>query len=139
LVQSYMPKDAVVPWPTEMLNSRKLPNEKVGFTPETKRHESENFLMPQILGNQENYIHDSIQLLENWGARGIDINMGCPVEKALRHNYGVALMGDSSYAAAVVGMARRSTKLPVSVKLRAADSDVGFEYLYDFVMGLREA
>ena len=139
MVQSYLPLDAVVPWPTEMLNSRKLPNEKVGHTPETKRHDSENFLMPQILGNQENYIFESIKLLENWGASGIDINMGCPVEKALKHNYGVALMGDSKYAAEVVKMARRSTNLPVSVKLRAADSQSGFQYLYDFVMGLREA
>lgn len=139
LLQSYLPAGAVVPWPTEMLNSRKLPNEKVGETPETLRHESENFLMPQILGNNEDFIRDSIQRLEAWGARGIDINMGCPVEKALRHNYGVALMGDAAYAASVVGMARRGTALPVSVKLRAAGTNGDFEYLYNFVTGLREA
>lgn len=139
LVQSYMPLGAIVPWPTEMLNSRRLPNEKVGYTPETLRHVSEPFLMPQILGNQEDFIRESIQILETWGARGIDINMGCPVEKALRHNYGVALMGDPKYASDVVAMARKSTKLPVSVKLRAVGSSEGFSYLHNFVQGLNAA
>lgn len=137
VMQSYLPKNAVVPWPTEMLNSRRLPNEKVGFTNETFRGEDEVFLMPQILGNDEVCIKESIHRLEKWGARGIDINMGCPVQKALKHNYGVALMGDAQYAADVVRMATRSTSLPVSVKLRAAGTDGDFSKLYDFVSGLR--
>jgi tRNA-dihydrouridine synthase len=138
VMQSYLPKNAVVPWPTEMLNSRRLPNEKVGFTAETFRGDQETFLMPQILGNEEGFIKESVQRLETWGASGIDINMGCPVQKALKHNYGVALMGDAKYASEVVAMAKRSTNLPISVKLRAAGTDGNFAHLYDFVMGLRE-
>jgi tRNA-dihydrouridine synthase len=139
VVRRYIPVKTEVPWPTEMLNSRRLPNEKVGFTPETFRGEDETFLMPQILGNEENAIRESVRKLEAWGARGIDINMGCPVQKALKHNYGVALMGDARYAADVVKMATQSTNLPVSVKLRAAGTDGDFKYLLDFVLGLREA
>jgi tRNA-dihydrouridine synthase B len=137
VIRSYLPPGSQVPWPTEMLNSRRLPNEKVGFTPETFRADEETFLMPQILGNEEKAILESIKRLEDWGAQGIDINMGCPVQKALKHNYGVALMGDAAYAAGVVKMATQSTKLPVSVKLRAADGS--FSYLLDFVKGLRES
>lgn len=138
-VRDYLPLDAHVPWPTEMLNSRRLPNEKVGFTPETFRAEEETFLMPQILGNEENAILQSVKRLETWGAKGIDINMGCPVQKALKHNYGVALMGDADYAAGVVKMATKSTTLPVSVKLRAAGTKGDFSYLLNFVTGLRES
>ncbi len=143
VAREYLPLNASTPWPTEMLNSRRLPNERVGDTPETFRGEQETFLMPQILGNEPQAISDSIKRLENWGAQGIDINMGCPVQKALKHNYGVALMGDAEYAAGVVKMATQSTKLPVSVKLRAAGvkgkTDGDFSYLVNFVQGLRES
>ena len=139
VVRHYMPVNAQTPWPTEMLNSRRLPNEKVGFTPETLRAEEETFLVPQILGNEEVAIRESVKRLEAWGAQGIDINMGCPVQKALKHNYGVALMGDSKYASDVVRMATQSTSLPVSVKLRAAGTNGDFKYLLDFVQGLRQS
>jgi tRNA-dihydrouridine synthase len=64
--------------------------------------------------------------------------MGCPVQKALKHNYGVALMGDAGYAAEVVRMTVKNSSVPVSVKLRAGNQG-DFDYLYRFVSGLREA
>ncbi|MCP4911666.1 MAG: tRNA-dihydrouridine synthase family protein [Oligoflexia bacterium] len=137
LVRSYLPANARTIWPTEMLSSRRLPAQNVGETPETFRHESEDFLVPQILGNEEKYIRPSIERLKDWGARGIDINMGCPVRKALKHNYGVSLMGDPKYAAEVVDMARRSSDLPVSVKLRSGHQN-DFQFLLNFVNGLVE-
>jgi tRNA-dihydrouridine synthase len=139
LLNDYMPKGAETVWPTEMLNSRRLPNEVLGATAETKKLENEKFLVPQILGNDEGFISKSVQKLEEWGAHGIDINMGCPVQKALKHNYGVALMGDSDYAAKVVEMTVRNTKLPVSVKLRAASEEQGQDYFFKFVKGLENA
>lgn len=119
LVRHYMPDNLQTIWPTEMLSSRKLPNENLNRTPETLREQNEKYLVPQILGNDEKEIQESILKLQNWGADGIDINMGCPVQKALKHNYGVALMGDATYAAKVVEMAVKASSLPVSVKLRS--------------------
>lgn len=133
LCLEYMPAEAYTIWPTEMLNSRRLPNEKVGSTPETIKHSLEQALVPQILGNEENSIFESISCLKNWGASAIDINMGCPVQKALKHNYGVSLMGDVGYASEVVEMAKRSSELPVSVKLRAGlqkDEDFLFRFTH---------
>jgi tRNA-dihydrouridine synthase B len=139
LVRSYLPHGAVTLWPTEMLNSRRVPLEDLSRTPETMRTACETDLVPQILGNEEMPIAKSVARLEHeWGASGIDINMGCPVKKALSHNYGVALMGDAAYAAEVVRMSVRNTKLPVSVKLRAGhQNDVDF--LLSFTKGLQEA
>lgn len=147
VLRSYLPQDAVIPWPTEMLNSRKIPYEDLKGTPETLRGEEETELVPQILGNDEKYISESVARLENeWGASGIDINMGCPVQKALKHNYGVSLMGDAIYASDVVRMTARNTNLPVSVKLRAVEEghkenpgDFRQQKLVDFVGGLQEA
>lgn len=138
VVRSYLPTGAQTLWPTEMLNSRKIPREDLSRLPEAARELYEPGLVPQILGNEEDSIRISIQKLKDWGAEGIDINMGCPVNKALRHNYGVALMGDAAYAAEVVAMAKRSSDLPVSVKLRAG-LQKDFDFLLRFVKGLESA
>lgn len=102
-----------------MLNSRKLPSQDLSIQPQTLKHERDHNLWPQILCNEESAIRDSIPVLENWGAKAIDINMGCPVRKALKHNYGVSLMGDIDYASEVVLLASKYATVPISVKLRA--------------------
>lgn len=138
VARTYLPEGAQTLWPTEMLNSRRLPHEDFSKTPETMRAPIEDGLVPQILGNEEAAIQKSIVKLKDWGAVGIDINMGCPVQKALKHNYGVSLMGDSDYAADVVRMAVQSSNLPVSVKLRAGVQN-DFNYLVQFVKKIENA
>lgn len=138
LIYDYLPQNACTIWPTEMLNSRRLPYQHVGKTPETVTSSRDQFLVPQLLGNEEEFISRSIVKLRELGIKGIDINMGCPVAKALKHNYGVALMGDPDYAASIVAMAKRSSDLPVTVKLRVGlqnDPD----YFYRFCDGLIDA
>ena len=130
----FLAKDQRTLWPTEMLSSRRLPSQREGEVPELIFKDRNRGLCPQLLGNEEHFIRDSIRRLEDWGAQAIDINMGCPVKKALQHNYGVALMGDVHYAAEVVAMAVRATSLPVSVKLRA-----GFENDPEFLLQFGKA
>ena len=134
LIGDYMPANASTHWPTEMLNSRRVPDENLLTTPETLRDSKETFLVPQILGNEEIPIQKSVhRLIHEWGASGIDINMGCPVQKALKHNYGVSLMGDVSYAAKVVEITKKSSSVPISVKLRAVGSSHSVKELIQFV------
>ncbi len=52
------------------------------------------------------------------GYAGIDINMGCPVPKVVRSGAGSGLLQDLPRLAAVVGAVRRSTRLPLTVKVR---------------------
>jgi tRNA-dihydrouridine synthase len=139
VMREYLPEGAFTIWPTEMLNSRKVPYENLEKTPETLRALHEPGLVPQILGNEEKEIALSVKRLIEWGAEAIDINMGCPVQKALKHNYGVALMGDPNYAAEVVAMTVKNSSVPVSVKLRAVGSSKEFDELLQFVSGLRKS
>lgn len=140
VLREYLPQNASTLWPTEMLNSRRVPGEDFSKVPETMRDSSESNLIPQILGNERKAIEQSIQrLVHEWGASAIDINMGCPVQKALKHNYGVALMGDPQYAAEVVRMAAEASSVPVSVKLRAVESHGDVGALAGFVQGLEQA
>ena len=120
-IQEYLPPGSRSLWPTEMLNSRRIPSELGGQSIETRFDDHEAGLCPQLLGNEESFVRDSITKLKDWGALAVDINMGCPVKRALRHNYGVALLGDPDYAAEVTAMAVKHARgLPISVKLRAA-------------------
>ena len=125
---------------TEMLSTRKLPSERLHITRELKVADSEAYFVPQILGNEERFIAPSVRKLEALGPWGFDINMGCPQSHILRHNWGVRLMGDKTYASDVVRMVKRHTKIPVSVKLRGgADKDVDANYLLDFTASLEDA
>ncbi len=137
-MRKYLPEGVKTIWPSEMLNSRKIPIENLRTTPETLRHENETELVPQVLGNEKESIQKSIECLKNWGAEGIDINMGCPVQKALKHNYGVSLMGDIEYAGEVVRYAVEASDLPVSVKLRAGLQN-DFSFLLRFTENLQKS
>lgn len=140
VIFEYMPANAKTIWPTEMLNSRRIPFENLSQVPESIRADHEDMMVPQILGNEEKPIAESVRKLQDWGAVGIDINMGCPVQKALKHNYGVALMGDREYAASVVEMTVRNTSLPVSVKLRAMGTEAdSLDHLEQFTQKLLDA
>lgn len=147
VVQEYTPTSLLTDtiWPTEMLNSRRIPQEILGKSSETYVRPHEVNLVPQLLGNQSKEIKDSIiKLNSHWNLSGIDINMGCPVQKALKHNYGVSLMGDSDYAAEVVKFAVEAAeslekKIPISVKLRAVGSDKSLDELCFFIEKLSQA
>ena len=138
LLREYLPEGAQTLWPSEMLNSRRIPDETLSRIPEAMTLGDESYWVPQILANEEIKIARSLPKLYDMGAQGIDINMGCPVQKALKHNYGVALMGDAQYAAEVVAMTVRHAQGPVSVKLRSVAGDQQ-EHWLDFVNGLEQA
>jgi len=137
-LRDLLPVNTRVLFPTEMLSSRRLMSQKKNESPEVNFMDADQGLIPQLLGNEEVPIRESIKKLEDWGASAIDINMGCPVQKALKHNYGVALMGDADYAARVTEMAVKHSRLPVSVKLRAGLQNDG-DFLLRFCRGLENA
>ena len=85
-VASYLPAGARTVAFTEMLSSRRLPTERIGDRPETAFVPHEPPLVPQLLANEERFIIGSLAKLTAMRPAAIDINMGCPVSKALKHN-----------------------------------------------------
>lgn len=138
LVRSYLPRGSSSLLFTEMLSTRLLPLEEVGQTPQTRISAEEDDLIPQLLGNDPRLIERSVEKLKSIHPAGIDINMGCPVSKVLKHNWGVGLMGDMRYAEQVVRSTCQATTLPLSVKLRTGLNDDPV-YLVEFVQMLEEA
>lgn len=136
-VSAYLPKGRASLLFTEMLSSRRLPTERIGDRPETAFVDHET-IVPQLLANEERFIEASLHKLERMRPAAIDINMGCPVSQALKHNWGVALMGDPAYAEQVVRLTVKHSPWPVSVKLRTGLFDDP-EYLVDFARMLEAA
>lgn len=140
LIKSYTPVGLDILRFTEMLSTRRIPYQKLEQADALRHAPGESFLVPQLLGNEEHFISKSVDRLMGMQPFAFDINMGCPVEHTLRHNWGVRLMGDADYAAKVVTMTKRASKIPVSVKLRAGlDANTSEEELLNFTTKLQDA
>ncbi len=72
----------------------------------------------QIFGASPAKFLDACKVIEQIGADGIDINMGCPAAKIVSSCYGSALMRNPDLAAELVHAASNAVQIPVSVKTR---------------------
>lgn len=91
----------------------------------------------QIFGSDPQKFLEACKVIEQMGADGIDINMGCPAAKIVSSCYGSALMRNPKLAAELVNAAVKAVKIPVSVKTRLGwDSKSD---LISFCKGLEEA
>jgi len=81
-----------------------------------------NFKTPQFIqlfGTDPDAFSESVRFIVNeTGYSGIDINMGCPARKVTKKGAGSALLLAPRKAADLCRRVRKSTKLPVTVKIR---------------------
>jgi tRNA-dihydrouridine synthase B len=73
----------------------------------------------QLFGSEPDKMAISAQIVTEKGMDIVDINMGCPVKKVVKTGSGAALMCDPKKAAKIVSAVRKSTSLPLTVKIRA--------------------
>lgn len=140
LVRAYTPVETQPLIFSEMLSTKKVPNESISKTKELRSYFGESHLVPQLLGNDPELIRASIERLNTLSPWGFDVNMGCPARHILQHNYGVALMGDVHYAARIVEATKKHSSVPVSVKLRGASGNIAsLEALVEFTRYLQDA
>lgn len=100
---------------------------------------SEKPLIVQLFGKHPKHFIEAIKHVEDSGADGIDINMGCPAKKVIASNHGSALIKDPEKAAEIVNYVVKNTKLPVSVKMRIGFSSYDQEKLEFFCKLLVQA
>ncbi len=72
----------------------------------------------QIFGSNPEHFIASCKIIEEMGADGIDINMGCPAAKVVSSCHGSALIRRADLAAKLVEAAVSAVSIPVSVKTR---------------------
>jgi len=92
--------------------------------------EKERPFIVQVFGKDPQHFLSAARIIEEMGADGIDINMGCPAAKVVSSCHGSALMRDPVLAGELVAAAKEAVSLPVSVKTRlgweTADSLIPF-------------
>lgn len=103
---------------TEMLNAVSLPHEHPRRSFFLSRSTAENPLVYQIMTGKAEDIPPAVEVLHACGADAVDLNMGCAAPTILKQGAGVALMRDPHRSRQLVSVLRRSTDLPLLVKLR---------------------
>lgn len=98
-------------------------DEKLQFTPE------EEPLVVQVWGNDPDCFESQCRELSTKGYAGIDINMGCPVNKIISKGSCSALINDRALAKDIIsasqsGISTSRNHLPLSVKTR-----IGFDHI----------
>lgn len=91
----------------------------------------------QVFGHDPNHFLEAAKIIEQAGADGIDINMGCPAAKVVSSCHGAALIRRPELAAELVAATVKAVSIPVSVKTRLGwDTD---ETLIPFCQALEAA
>lgn len=91
----------------------------------------------QIFGHDPEHFLEAAKIIEQIGADGIDINMGCPAAKVVSSCSGSSLLKDPKLAADLVHATKKAVSLPVSVKTRLGWNTT--DQLIPFCQGLVEA
>lgn len=99
---------------------------------------SERPLIIQIFGKDPEMFRKAAILIEQAGAAGVDVNMGCPAKKVVKSGHGSSLMINTDTAFRIIEEMSKAVSIPVSVKTRLGWS--GWEeHLIPFVQGLQNA
>lgn len=72
----------------------------------------------QVFGKKPEHFLEAAKVVEQMGADGIDINMGCPAAKVVSSAHGSALLKNPDLAAELVAATVKAVTIPVSVKTR---------------------
>ncbi len=87
--------------------------EMVDFDPAVERP-----FIVQVFGKDPEHFLSAAKVIEQMGADGIDINMGCPAAKVVSSCHGSALIQKPELAQELVHATKKAVSIPVSVKTR---------------------
>ncbi|MDH3590683.1 MAG: tRNA-dihydrouridine synthase family protein, partial [Planctomycetota bacterium] len=83
-----------------------------------RRHPDERCFGAQLAGKQPPLMAEAARLAEAAGADFVDVNLGCPIDDAVRRGFGAALLRRASLVARIVEAMKSAVSIPVTVKLR---------------------
>ncbi len=116
IVRQFSPDAPLV---TEMISCHSLVGAHKNCLRNFDNYAAEGNVGAQIFGANVELMADAARILQDSGAKWIDINMGCPVPKvATRAGAGAYLMQDHVLAGKIMAAVVRAVQIPVSVKTR---------------------
>ena len=90
-----------------------LPSENTGLMP----------LVPQILGNKPEEILECAKIIERFGYREVNLNMGCPKKDIVSHKRGSGLLKEKETVKQIIETVFDDTTLQLSLKVRLGIND----------------
>lgn len=106
---------------SEMLSAKRLSSENQSISPGLIKGPLETPLFYQIYANETSDVEAAAAKLEEVGAQGIDLNLGCPAPQLKKIGAGRFLLDRPDGLVTVLRRLRKSTVLPVSVKIRIGE------------------
>ena len=126
VVREFSPNAPMV---TEMISCHSLVGAHKNCLRNFDNYADEGNVGAQIFGADVGLMADAARILQDAGAKWIDINMGCPVPKvATRAGAGAHLMQDHKLAGDIMGAVVRAVQIPVSIKTRLGWDDAHREW-----------
>lgn len=116
IIRMFAPDVSMV---TEMISCHSLVDGHKNCIRNFDKYEDEGNIGAQIFGAEPELMGMAAKILQDAGAKWIDINMGCPVPKvATRAGAGAYLMKDHALAGRIIESCVKSVQIPVSIKTR---------------------
>ena len=127
IIREFSPESPIV---TEMISCHSLVEAHKNCPRNFDRYDDEGQIGAQIFGADVALMADAAKILQDAGAKWIDINMGCPVPKvATRANAGAYLMRDHKLAGKIMSVVVRAVQIPVSIKTRLGWDDTHIDWM----------
>ena len=86
-------------------------------------------LIYQLCGGRKEALRDAVHLLQEGGARIIDLNLGCPVPKIAKSGGGAALARNPLLVQEILEEMVKAARVPVTLKLRKGWDDASVNCL----------
>jgi len=101
--------------------------------------EAERPIIIQIFGNNPSVMAKAAKIVEEkFHPDGIDINFGCPVQKAQKQGFGSCQLKDPKKSAKIIEKIKKALKrTPLSIKIRIPEKDI--EKTLEFVLKAEKA
>lgn len=116
ILREFVPDVSMV---TEMISCHSLTEQHKNCLRNFDSYYDEGNIGAQIFGADPYLMGEAAKILQDSGAKWIDINMGCPVPKvATRAGAGAYLMRDHKLSAKIIESCVKSVTIPVSIKTR---------------------
>jgi len=104
---------------TEMVSAAGLVRDGARTVKLLATRPDERPLAVQLFGRDPETLARAAAMAQEAGAALVDLNMGCPVRKVVRHGAGAALLKDFGLVREILTNMRRALDIPLTVKTRA--------------------
>ena len=78
----------------------------------------------QVGGSNPDELAEACKIVEDYGYKEINLNLGCPSKKVQKNKFGACLMAEPDLVAKCIEAMAKSTSLPITIKTRIGYNEV---------------